>query len=222
MRLLTAAPALTICACSPNTDCRQASAACAEGFICVEGTTAWTCRPSTPEAETKTAAAPATAPEPERAVQAPPRELTKAERKRLIGEATLNIRKLFDSSVSYYNMEWSGRSGEVLPRQFPYTTLLTPPFPPRCVDGRPVPYRPGDSDWNAPTWQGLNFAIDEPHYYRYEYISTGTGPNATFTARALGDLDCDGILSTFERVGRIDDENNVTGGVGLFMANEFE
>ncbi len=41
-------------------------------------------------------------------------------------------------------------------------------------------------------------------------------------ARAIGDLNCDGVLSTFERVGHIDDENNVNGGAGLFKENEFE
>ena len=31
----------------------------------------------------------------------------------------MNIRKLFDSSVSYYNEEQADRTGKILPRQFP-------------------------------------------------------------------------------------------------------
>lgn len=191
MRYLTVAATLTLWACSPKTDCRQASATCAEGFTCVEGVKGWTCQPSANEE--RTAAEPTTEATPEKAPEAAPQGLTEVERKRLRSEATMNIRKLFDSSVSYYSMDWATLTGEVRPRQFPSTTLLTPALPPRCKDGRPVPYDPSDGNWNAQTWQHLNFVIDEPHYYRYEYISTGTGRNAMFTARALGDLDCDGI-----------------------------
>jgi len=56
--------------------------------------------------------------------------------------------------------------------------------------------------WDNPSWQALTFAISDPHYYSYEYTSDGTGTNAQFTARANGNLDGDGTLSTFERAGR--------------------
>ena len=37
-------------------------------------------------------------------------------------------------------------------------------------------------------------------------MSQGSGANATFTARAEGDLDCDGINSLYEMTGRVDNE----------------
>src|SRR5262245_63582545 len=41
-------------------------------------------------------------------------------------EATMNIRKLFDSSVSYFEDEHAARSGTILAKQFPATSTITP------------------------------------------------------------------------------------------------
>ena len=40
-----------------------------------------------------------------------------------------------------------------------------------------------------------------PHYYVYEIESKGLGSEAMFTVSAYGDLDCDGTMSTYRRVG---------------------
>jgi len=206
-------------------DCRHANAACAEGFVCAESGGTWTCQPSEEGSVIKASAAektPANAEAATAKAPSPPKGLSEAQRKRLTREATLNIRKMFDSSVSYYTSEFATRSGDILPRQFPQSAGLTPGRKPTCVDGRPVPYASDYPRWSAPTWQALNFAIDGEHYYRYEYISTGRGTTSRFTARAIGDLDCDGVLSTFERVGVVDRENNVNGGAGLFTKQTLE
>jgi hypothetical protein len=42
--------------------------------------------------------------------------------------------------------------------------------------------------------------MNPPQYYQYNYTNTGSG----FTAAARGDLDGDGILSTFETKGRVE------------------
>ncbi len=46
------------------------------------------------------------------------------------------------------------------------------------------------------------FQVSDPHYYVYQFDSNGTGADATFTATAFGDLDKDGVLSTFQRTGK--------------------
>ncbi|MCB9543567.1 MAG: pilin [bacterium] len=141
-------------------------------------------------------------------------------------EATMNIRKLFDSSVSYYNNEYSARNGEKLARQFPGSGAET--VAPdgwegeTCEGGSSQKFTPQPNTWEDPVWQGLNFAVDDPFYYRYTYVSEGEGADSAFTARANGDLNCDQVLSTFERIGTVDAENNVTGGAGLFQAKELE
>lgn len=135
-------------------------------------------------------------------------------------EATLNLRKLFDSSVSYYGGEHAARNGGILDRQFPVTNAFTP-VDTACNDGESKKFAPDASLWTTPTWEALNFAINDPALFQYQYVAAGSNEGANFTAGAQGDLDCNGALSTFERVGTIVD-GAVNGGAGLFKANELE
>jgi hypothetical protein len=74
--------------------------------------------------------------------------------------------------------------------------------------------------WNDDdTWNALKFSIADPHYYVYEYESTGSasaGTASRFTARAMGDLDADDAHSTFERVGTVNAQLEVRGSGGLY------
>ena len=45
--------------------------------------------------------------------------------------------------------------------------------------------------------------------FRYTFQAQGNGRNATFSARAEGDLDCDNQSSIFEQVGAVDQNNQV-------------
>jgi type II secretory pathway pseudopilin PulG len=74
-----------------------------------------------------------------------------------------------------------------------------PPTPERpCCDG--PDHRCFDlQSWETPAWQALDFSIDRPHRFQYSYESDGK----TFTARAVGDLDCDGDAVTYELRGVI-------------------
>ncbi len=49
-----------------------------------------------------------------------------------------------------------------------------------------------------PPWDLLGSPHAEPHRYSYEFIPGPEGPSASFTVRAVGDLDCDGTLSTYQ------------------------
>jgi type IV pilus assembly protein PilA len=130
-------------------------------------------------------------------------------------EATMNIRKLFDSSVAYFEEEHATRSGVIVPKQFPAPTTITPAT--SCCSGTAGKCSPLNSNWATNnTWHALNFSVDDPHYYQYVYASAGTDTASQFTARAHGDLNCDGILSTFERIGSVDPTGNVNGGSGLY------
>jgi type IV pilus assembly protein PilA len=138
-------------------------------------------------------------------------------------EATMNIQKLYQSAVAYYTDEHPNRDGSILPRQFPSTVASTPgDVGSACDNGTSRKIAPNAAFWQDPTWQALNFAVGDPHYYVYRFVSQGTGTASEFTARANGDLDCNGTASTFERVGSVDAQNNVNGGSGLFQASELE
>jgi len=56
----------------------------------------------------------------------------------------------------------------------------------------------GPGTWKA--WAPLDFAIDEPHRFRYSY----RGSDGQFVATAVGDLDCDGIEVTYTLTGMIE------------------
>lgn len=145
----------------------------------------------------------------------------KTARRHMTTQAVMNVRKMYDSAISYYESEHSDANGNILPKQFPASVAVTPAK--SCCqypDGKcPV----DENVWKNPTWVGLNFSVDDPHYYRYEFQSSGTDAKAKFVALAYGDLDCNGVFSTFERIGSVDSKGDVqTVGGGLYVINDIE
>ena len=69
-------------------------------------------------------------------------------------------------------------------------------------------YQSAKADWGGTGWSCLRFSMDAPQYYMYTYTLTGTGslPASTFVAMANGDLNADGIASTFSITGQISAE----------------
>ena len=57
------------------------------------------------------------------------------------------------------------------------------------------------SEWwkDAPGFSCLGFEVPSPQYYQYNYTNSGTG----FVGTARGDLNGDGVTSTFEIMGRV-------------------
>ncbi len=55
--------------------------------------------------------------------------------------------------------------------------------------------------WDQPTWKELGFKFERPHYYAFAFDSESSKSGSSFTARAHGDLDGDGLLSTFKLSG---------------------
>jgi hypothetical protein len=69
-----------------------------------------------------------------------------------------------------------------------------------------------------PTWSELDFGLRDPHWYSYQFDSSGIAASAQFTASAFGDLDCDGVHSTFVRFGRIENAE-VELSAGMYVSN---
>jgi len=134
-------------------------------------------------------------------------------------EAVDKLSHLYRNSGTYITAERSSRgvSGAPLAVRFPDTTALTP----ATIPGATKAVDPAGT-WDSATWQALSFAISDPHYYAYEYVATGSGTGAAFTARANGDLDGDGSLSTFERAGIVNGQNEMQGSQGVFSVSETE
>ncbi|HEX4478030.1 MAG TPA: hypothetical protein VH142_23240 [Polyangiaceae bacterium] len=83
---------------------------------------------------------------------------------------------------------------------YPAPVELTPERVPR---GSPVLDPPGT--WDQPTWRLLDFSFSVPHSYSFEFESHDAPKRATFRAIAHGDLDGDGLPSTFEISGASED-----------------
>lgn len=177
--------------------------------------------------------------------------LTKYMRRSKTSEARVNLAKMFDSAAAYFHEEHveraalfrERRKSDLAPHRCPEmpgvakgSSGVTPPLSVNCNDGpggRCVPThgptdKPGHYDislWTEnPVWDGLNFMMEEPHafHYRFVYQNYPEGYGACqFTAQAFGDLDDDGVFSTFERAGA-GDENGINGAAGLYIDNEVE
>ncbi len=141
-------------------------------------------------------------------------------------EALMNLRKLFDGSVAYYEREHSTREGVTLDGQFPGLNMAFGPAPggnnPCCRGNGIDKCAPDPDGWEHPVWQALTFSVDDPHYYWYWYRTTGTGVDSRFTAIAMGNLNCNQSYSTFERVGGVSPWGAVVGGSGVFSVRPLE
>lgn len=132
-------------------------------------------------------------------------------------EATMNVRKLYDSSVTYFAGEHTSGAGAIIQAQFPAAATL-----PTLTTIGDVKITTLPSSWDGvATWNALQFSVSDPSYFAYQYDSAGVTNDSKFTATAFGNLDGDGIYSTFTRVGSVIDME-VKGGAGLYIDKEIE
>ncbi len=103
---------------------------------------------------------------------------------------------------------------------FPPSAPLTPGSVPR---GEQVVDPP--ALWNAPTWRALDFrpALEgDPHAFAFGFDSTGAAGRSTFVAHAHGDLDGDGVTSTFEVRGQATEGAGAALEPGMYVQDEVE
>jgi type IV pilus assembly protein PilA len=101
-------------------------------------------------------------------------------------------------------------SSAALARQLCASATLSIPAASSSIQGKK--YQSSPTEWSHDALAGAGFAclkyiIDDPQYYMYSFSSGGAGSvGASFVATANGDLDGDGVLSTFSVVGSITPE----------------
>lgn len=132
-----------------------------------------------------------------------------------LAEPIQGLQRLGAAAVSY------GRARSVA-QGFPLSAPLTPARPPR---GRCEPDPP--ELWEHPTWRALEFLpveLGTPHCFSFAFDSALSPAKSTFRAHAHGDLDGDGLTSSFEVTGQYV-EGNSQGPVldpGMFIDSEVE
>jgi hypothetical protein len=141
-------------------------------------------------------------------------------------EAVANLERMARGAAAYYNEEKVDQTGRVQPRQFPGGgVLISAPedwHTVVCPTGGPARYTPDAETFSHPVFKSLGFELAAPFAYQYHFVAEGADSGARFTARAVGDLDCDGVYSTFEKTGRVGPEGQVVLDPGLFRRDELE
>jgi hypothetical protein len=104
-------------------------------------------------------------------------------------EAALQLLKIGNNAKRVYLETGKYPAGEA---------TLTPPEP-CCGPGyNQCPAVP--ALFAAPSvWAALDFRIDKPSLFRYAYSASADGQS--FVAKAVGDLDCDGVVITYDLAG---------------------
>lgn len=104
---------------------------------------------------------------------------------------------------------------------FPPPAPLTPAEVPRGVRAIDPP-----GTWDGPTWQALAFRPTEEgvgHSYAFSFDGTQSPGRSTFVAHAHGDLNGNGVTSTFEVRGRsFADEGRPSLEPGMYVEAEVE
>jgi len=135
-------------------------------------------------------------------------------------EAAGHLNKMWAGSVSYFETDHVDANGAALPKQFPATVNNVPGQECSCQATGKCPG--GGTEWQNATWVALGFSIPDPFLYKPKYTSAGTGSSSTFSAEAIGDLDCNGTLANFKRLGAVDGNGDVSGSKAPIVTNELE
>ncbi len=137
-------------------------------------------------------------------------------------EASGHINKMWAGSVAYFEADHANAIGNTVPKQFPTSPLAAPTQFDCCAAasgkcaGNEAIFQ-SDASWSA-----IGFALGDPHLFRPDYTSSGTGTSSIFTAEASADLDCDSTRSLFRRTGLVDLSWNVSSPTGYYIHNEIE
>jgi type IV pilus assembly protein PilA len=131
-------------------------------------------------------------------------------------EARNSLGAISQGAVAAYEKEstagsiLTGGSSSGYMRSLCASASTTVPADPSAIRGKK--YQSSPAEWNVdasqPPVKGfacLRFGMEQPQYFMYGYTITGTGgaDGDSFTGVANGDLNGDGVLSTFSITGRI-------------------
>lgn len=116
-------------------------------------------------------------------------------------EAVGNVAALGQAAAAYYNASDAYQPAGTRPEQakamrhFPASSRQTVPADFDAVKGKKFESTIGD--WSISPWTELQFKVNQPQYYAYGFEAQGSGPDARATVTATGDLDANGVRSTY-------------------------
>ncbi|MBL8605247.1 MAG: prepilin-type N-terminal cleavage/methylation domain-containing protein [Myxococcales bacterium] len=102
-------------------------------------------------------------------------------------EASGNISKVYQGQTVYFTQ--SAEAGAA-------TFVNAPAGPATSLPANGNKFTANPAYWTAEAnWNAIGFSLDGPHYYQY----ASPGNTGAFTAQAIGNIDGDGVNSTFAR-----------------------
>jgi len=149
-------------------------------------------------------------------------------RKAKTSEATLNIDRIFEGGITYFEAEHvpRGTSGTILQHCLPDPATWSP-------DSNPGAQKYDAATTEATfsgntTWKAIDFSMGDNFYYAYQFDRIAdSGPIAAsvdpaFYAAALGDLDGDDANSLFERAASVTGDGKIRGSSGVYKRDPLE
>ncbi len=116
-------------------------------------------------------------------------------------EAVGSLSAIAQAAATYYNESdatqpaGAPEAAARAMRHFPPPSRSS--VPADLADIRGKRYQSTLSDWLPSPWRELHFTIPQPQFYAYSFDSTGNGMQSNAMAMAQGDLDGDGVFSTY-------------------------
>jgi type IV pilus assembly protein PilA len=140
-------------------------------------------------------------------------------------EAGSNLRNMFQGAATYYQREHWGRGLVAVGGMSAATTACTVP-PTMSTNAPGISKTQVDFSMDA-SFVALGFNVADPIYFQYLVqastsmcLNTVNTPQYTF--QAIGNLDGDAVLSTFEISAGSDPENDLMRSPGIYIVNELE
>jgi hypothetical protein len=129
-----------------------------------------------------------------------------------LSEPVDGLDRLVSNAIAY-------SEGRPQPLSFPPSAPLTPAEVPRGVSATDPP-----ETWEHLTWRSLRFGFDAPHRFAFQFDSAFDPQSDVmrFVATAHGDLDGDGVVSTFEVRGERLPGQSARAVPGMFVDREVE
>lgn len=150
-------------------------------------------------------------------------------------EATTNVRAMFDGALAYYATEHTTGT-TVLPRQFPMasgtlgTNVLHPTTDCCNNPGGKCDAATYANEWKQASMEAMHFSLEQPFYYSYttchggcatiagyimsgaanDYYSPGAKAGDTMHWAAAGDLNCNTVLSIYDRASTVNADGSLT------------
>jgi hypothetical protein len=116
-------------------------------------------------------------------------------------EAVSSVQRLAGAAAEFYDASDGTQPAAASPaavhamRHFPPSSTVPVPADELSVRGHR--YQSNLADWSVSPWRELHFSMVQPQCYRYTFAAEGAGATAKATVTAEGDLDGDGVRSSF-------------------------